>query len=56
VICEVISEKQETDCYQMLLQLIALTHTGQFFLQSSQEMFFVVTLCVSADMVVTHYI
>ncbi|KAG6380507.1 hypothetical protein JVT61DRAFT_8667 [Boletus reticuloceps] len=57
VICEVISDKRESDRSRMLVQAIALARTGQHLLRSSsKKTFFVVALYVDADMVVYQYI
>ena len=57
VICEVVSDKPESDRSRMAVQAIALARTGQFLLRSSSKRnFFVVALYVDADMVVTQYI
>ena len=57
VISEVISQKNESDRFRMLVEAIALARTGQYLLKSnSKRKFFAVAIYVDARMVVSRYI
>lgn len=57
VICEVVSDRWQSDRSRMLVQATALARTGRFLLRSSsKKKFFVVALYVDANMVVSRYI
>ncbi|KAG6380506.1 hypothetical protein JVT61DRAFT_8665 [Boletus reticuloceps] len=56
VICEVVSDRWQSDRSRMLVQAAALARTGQFLLRSSSKKFFVVAIYVDASMVVSRYI
>ncbi|KAG6374813.1 hypothetical protein JVT61DRAFT_4197 [Boletus reticuloceps] len=57
VICEVISDKWQSDRYRMLVHATALARAGQFLLRStSRQKFFLVAIYLDADMVASRYI
>ncbi|KAN0081479.1 hypothetical protein V8E55_009103 [Tylopilus felleus] len=56
VISEVISNRNETDRYRMLIQATALARVGHSLLKSSTGTFFIVAIYLDAKMVASRYI
>ncbi|KAN0081514.1 hypothetical protein V8E55_009138 [Tylopilus felleus] len=56
VISEVISNRNETDRYRMLIQATALARAGHSLLKSSTGTFFIVAIYLDAKMVASRYI
>lgn len=57
VISQMISENEENDRAQMLVNAIALARVGQFLLKStSEKRFFVVAIYLDASLVASRYI